>query len=64
VEHLVSVGVDVMTGKLVTMLMPGSPFQSCYAFPVENARALAHALLSPCDEVGQHDARMAQARPN
>jgi hypothetical protein len=64
VEHPVSVGVDVMTGKIVTMLMLGSPFQSCYAFPIENARALAHALLSACDEVTRHDARMALARPN
>ena len=64
VEHPVSVGVDVMTGKIVTMLMLGSSFQSCYAFPIENARDLAHAILSACDEVGQHDARMAQARPN
>lgn len=64
VEHPVNVGVDVMTGKIVTMLMLGSPFQSCYPFSIENARTLARAILSACEEVGQHDARMAQARPN
>src|SRR5580692_7072969 len=64
VEHPVSVGVDVMTGRIVTMLLLGSPFQPCYAFPIENARALAHALLSACDEAGRHDMQLAQGRAN
>jgi hypothetical protein len=31
------VSVDVMTGRIVTMLLLGTPFQACYALPVENA---------------------------
>lgn len=64
VDHPVNVGVDVMTGKVVTMLLLGSPFQVCYALPTENARALANELLAACDEVRQHDAALTQARPN
>lgn len=62
VEQSVNVGVDVMTGKVVTMLLLGTPFQVCYALPIENARALAHELLSACEEVTRHDA--AGTRPN
>jgi len=57
VDHPVNVGVDVMTGRIVTMLLLGSPFQSCYALPVENARALGQALLDACDEAGRRDPR-------
>jgi hypothetical protein len=64
IEHPVNVGVDIMTGKIVTMLLLGSPFQACYALPVENARALAYALIAACDEITRHDAGQAQARPN
>jgi len=58
------VGVDVMTGKVVTMLLVGSPFQVSYALPIENARALAHELLAACDEVRQHDTALIRGRPN
>jgi hypothetical protein len=64
VDQPVNVGVDVMTGKVVTMLLLGSPFQVCYALPIENARALAQELLAACDEVRQHDAASTRARPN
>ena len=64
VDHPVNVGVDVMSGKVVTMLLLGSPFQVCYALPVENARALAHELLTACDEVQQHDVALTRTRPN
>ena len=64
VEQPVDVGVDVMTGKVVTMLLPGSPFQVCYALPAENARVLAQELLTACEEVRQHDAALTRARPN
>jgi hypothetical protein len=46
------------------MLLLGTPFQACYAMPVENARALAQELLAACDEVRRHDAASPGARPN
>lgn len=64
IDQPVGVGVDVMTGKIVTMVLLGSPFQACYALPVENARALAHELLAACDEVRQHDTALTRGRPN
>jgi hypothetical protein len=64
IDQPVNVGVDIMTGRIVTMLLLGSPFQTCYALPVENARALAQELLAACDEVRQHDAALNQGRPN
>jgi hypothetical protein len=64
VDQPVNVGVDVMTGKIVTMLLLGSPFQVCYSLPVENARALAHELLAACEEVRQHDAALTRRPPN
>jgi hypothetical protein len=64
VDQPLSVGVDVMTGRVVTMLLLGTPFQACYELPVENARALAKELLAGCDEVRRHDAASGQARPN
>jgi hypothetical protein len=51
VDHPVSVGVDVMSGKVVAMFLVGSPFQVCYALPTENARALSHDLLVATEEV-------------
>src|ERR1700722_2163735 len=39
IDQPVNVGVDVISGRVVTMLLVGSPFQACYALPVENARA-------------------------
>jgi hypothetical protein len=50
VDHPVSVGVDVMSGKIVAMFLLGSPFQVCYALPKENARALSHDLLAASEE--------------
>ena len=64
VDQPVHVGVDVMTGKVVKMLLVGSPFQVSYALPIENARALAHELLAACEEVRQHDTALTRARPN
>jgi hypothetical protein len=64
IDQPVSVGVDVMTGKVVTMLLLGSPFQMCYSMPVENARALANELLAACDEVQRHDEALVSRKPN
>jgi hypothetical protein len=64
IDQPVNVGVDIMTGKVVTMLLVGSPFQVSYALPIENARALAHELLAACEEVRQHDTALTRARPN
>ncbi len=60
IDHPVSVGVDVMTERVVAMFLLGSPFQVSYALPASSARALAGDLLSACDEV-RHDA--ASSRP-
>lgn len=51
VDHPVNVGVDVMSGKIVAMFLLGSPFQICYALPIENARTLSHDLLAASEEV-------------
>jgi hypothetical protein len=51
VDRPVSVGVDVMSGKIVTMFLVGSPFQVCYALPTENALALSHDLRVATEEV-------------
>jgi hypothetical protein len=51
VDHPVSVGVDVMSNKIVAIFLLGSPFQVCYALPTENARALSHDLLAASEEV-------------
>jgi hypothetical protein len=64
VDERVNVGADIMTGKIVTMMLLGSPYQVCYALPIENARALAHELLAACDQVQHHDATTSGARPN
>ncbi len=64
VDRPVNVGVDVMTDRIVTMVLLGSPFQVCYALPVENARALAREILAACDEVQQQNAAVTRARSN
>jgi hypothetical protein len=64
VDQKVNVGVDVMSDKVVTMLLLGTPFQVCYALPIENARSLARELLAACEEVRQHDDARTKARPN
>jgi hypothetical protein len=51
IDHPVTVGVDVMSGKIMAMFLLGSPFQVCYALPTENARALSHDLLAASEEV-------------
>ena len=57
VERPVDVGVDIMTAKVVMMLLLGSPFQTCYSLPADNARALARELLAACEQLRQqHDA--------
>jgi hypothetical protein len=51
VDHPVSVGVDVISGRIVAMFLLGSPFQVCYALPAENARTLSNDLLAAYEEV-------------
>jgi len=64
VDQPVNVGVDVMTGKIVAMLLVGSPFQSCYSLPVENARALAHELLAACEKARENNDVLTRRPPN
>lgn len=64
VDHPINVGVDVMTNRVVTMFLLGSPFQVSYSLPEENARALAADLLSACDQVGLDDQAAIRRRAN
>ena len=59
VDHPVSVAVDVMSEKIVTMFLLGSPFQVCYALPKENARALSQDLLAASEAVSARRERPA-----
>jgi hypothetical protein len=51
IDHPISVGVDVMTERVVAMFLLGSPFQVSYALPSASARMFATALLSACDTI-------------
>jgi hypothetical protein len=53
IEYPISVAVDLMTERVVTMFMLGTPFQASYSMPVAVARALSGDLLNACDRVGQ-----------
>ncbi len=52
VEYPISVAVDVMTDRVVTMFMPGTPFQVSYSLPTAVASKFSHDLLTACDTVG------------
>ena len=56
IDHPVSVGVDVLTERVVAMFLLGSPFQVSYALPADRARLLASDLVSACDEVRHNNA--------
>jgi hypothetical protein len=47
------VAVDLLTGRIVTMFMLGTPFQASYSMPAAVARMLSGDLLNACDQVGQ-----------
>jgi hypothetical protein len=51
VDRPVNVCIDLMTDRVVTMFLLGSPFQVSYTLPAATARALASDLVSACDEV-------------
>jgi hypothetical protein len=34
------------------MPLLGTPFQACYALPVENALSLAREIIAACDDIG------------
>jgi hypothetical protein len=53
IEYPISVAVDVMTERVVTMFMLGTPFQASYSMPREIARMLSGDLASACSEVGE-----------
>lgn len=63
IDHRINVGVDVMSGRIVTMFLLGSPFQVSYALPASNARALAADLLAACDAAAQQE-KERNAPPN
>ena len=53
IEYPISVAVDLMTERVVTMFMPGTPFQASYSMPVGVARMLSGDLLNACEQVEQ-----------
>jgi len=59
IEYPVSVAVDLMTERVVTMFMLGTPFQASYSMPVQVARMLSGDLLNACDQVGSVVGRVA-----
>jgi hypothetical protein len=63
-DHPVSVGIDVTSGRIVTMFLFGSPFQVCYSLPTEHARTLSHDLLAAYDQVRQQNEVLANRPAN
>ncbi len=55
IEYPISVAVDLMTERVIAMVMLGTPFQACYSMPTEIARTLAGDLRGACDEVAQQN---------
>jgi hypothetical protein len=53
IEYPISVAVDMMTERVVTMFMLGTPFQASYSMPVGIARMLSSDLLNACEQVEQ-----------
>jgi hypothetical protein len=53
VDYPISVAVDQMTERVVTMFMLGTPFQASYSMPAAVARMLSGDLRKACDQMGQ-----------
>jgi hypothetical protein len=53
IEYPISVAVDQMTERVVTMFMLGTPFQASYSMPAQVARQLSGDPLNACDQVGK-----------
>jgi hypothetical protein len=53
IEYPISVAVDVMTERVVSMFMLSTPFQAAYSMPIGIARILSGDLLSACEEIGK-----------
>ena len=53
IEYPISVAVDLMTERVATMFLLGTPFQASYSMPTAVARMLSGDLLNACDQVGQ-----------
>jgi hypothetical protein len=49
----IKVAVDLMTERVLTLFMLGTPFQASYSLPSEVARMLSGDLLDACDQVRQ-----------
>lgn len=58
IEYPISVAVDLMTERVVTMFMLGTPFQASYSMPAQVARTLSGDLLNACEQVGQQGSVM------
>jgi hypothetical protein len=53
IEYPISVAVDLITERVVTMFMLGTPFQASYSMPIAVARRLSPDLLDACNQVGR-----------
>jgi hypothetical protein len=63
IDHPVSVGVDVMSGRVVAMFLLGSPFQVCYSLPCDTAQMLSHDLQAAAEQAAAEQARADQEQP-
>jgi hypothetical protein len=55
IDHPVSVGVDVTSGRVIAMFLLGSPFQVCYSLPRDSAQTLSRDLLAAADQAQMAD---------
>jgi hypothetical protein len=53
IEYPISVAVDQMTERVVTMFMLGTPFQASYSMPAQVARQLSGDLSNAYDKVAE-----------
>lgn len=52
IETPISVAVDVMSERVVTMFMLGTPFQASYSMSADVARMLSNDLMTACEQMG------------
>ena len=58
IDGPIGVAVDLMTERVVTMFMLGTPFQASYSMPTEIAHTLSRYLLNARDNVRQQTPAM------
>lgn len=53
IEYPISVAVDLMSERVMTMFMLDTPFQAAYSMPKEVARTLSGDLRNACDRIDE-----------